>query len=129
MIKTKRNRKWKIPHTVLERRTLFFSSSKNRKLNAKLWWVGARERRIFLHRLFVQKEFFNVCFISMYSVLNKLSKIYILFHFKKHHPVHFGCLFLKLSKAFSVSLTSIHVSSVSILVPVINTLWLSPFSG
>ena len=33
------------PHAVLERRTLSFSSYKNRKLKVKLWWVGARERK------------------------------------------------------------------------------------
>ena len=43
--KTKRNRKWKIPHTVLERQNLCFSSYKNRKLIVNLWWVGARERK------------------------------------------------------------------------------------
>ena len=45
IIKTKRNRKWKIPHTGLERRTMCFSSYKNRKLKVKLWWVWARERK------------------------------------------------------------------------------------
>ena len=54
LIKTKRNRKWKIPHTVLERRALCFNSCKNRKLIVKLWWVRARKRkkRAFLYRLF-----------------------------------------------------------------------------
>ena len=36
LIKSKRNRKWKIPHTVLERQNLRFSSYKNRKLKVKL---------------------------------------------------------------------------------------------
>ena len=45
LVKMRRNRKCKIPHTVLERRTLCFSSYKNRKLKVKLWWVGAREKR------------------------------------------------------------------------------------
>ena len=45
LVKMKRNRKCKIPHTVLERRTLCFSSYKNRKLKVKLWWVGAREKK------------------------------------------------------------------------------------
>ena len=35
----------KIPYTVLERRTLCFTSYKNRKLKAKLWWDGACERK------------------------------------------------------------------------------------
>ena len=34
-IKTKRNRKWKIPHTVLERWTLCLSSYNNRKFKVK----------------------------------------------------------------------------------------------
>ena len=45
LIKTKRNRKWKILLTILERQTLCFSSYKNRKLKLKLCWVGARERK------------------------------------------------------------------------------------
>ena len=36
LIKTKRNQNWKIPHTVLETRTLCFSSYKNCKLKVKL---------------------------------------------------------------------------------------------
>ena len=32
----KQNRKWKISHPVLGRRTLYFSSNKNRKLKVKL---------------------------------------------------------------------------------------------
>ena len=43
--KSKRNRKWKIPHTVLEGQTWCISSYKNHKLKAKLWWVGACERK------------------------------------------------------------------------------------
>ena len=35
LIKTKWDRKWKIQHTVLERRTLCFTSYKNRKLKVK----------------------------------------------------------------------------------------------
>ena len=31
----KQNRKWKIPHTVIQRRTLHFSSYKNHKLKIK----------------------------------------------------------------------------------------------
>ena len=34
-VKTKRNRKWKISHTVLERRTLCLSSYSNRKFKVK----------------------------------------------------------------------------------------------
>ena len=45
MIKTKRNRKWKIPQIFLERRTLYFSSYKKHELKVKLWRVEARERK------------------------------------------------------------------------------------
>ena len=47
-----------------------------------------------------------MCFIPIYWVLNILSEyMYILLHIKKHYFIHFCCLFLKLSKAFSVSLS------------------------
>ena len=36
LIKKERNRKWKIPHIRLERRTLCSSSFENRKLKLKL---------------------------------------------------------------------------------------------
>ena len=36
LIKTKQNRKWEIPNTVFERRTLCITSYKNRKLKVKL---------------------------------------------------------------------------------------------
>ena len=65
LIKVKRNRKWKITHIVLERRTLCFSSYKNRKLKVKLWWVGAREG-IFCTVYFVQRKFFKICILSQY---------------------------------------------------------------
>ena len=42
-IKIKRNRKWKISLSFLERRTLCFNSYKNHKLKVKLWWVRARK--------------------------------------------------------------------------------------
>ena len=66
MIKTKRNRKWEIPHTVLERRTLWFSSYKNRKLKVKLWWVGARERKksVFFCTAYFVQNLFNICALS-----------------------------------------------------------------
>ena len=45
LIKTKRNQKWKISHTLLKRQTLCFSSYKNLKLKVKLWWVEVRKRK------------------------------------------------------------------------------------
>ena len=76
LIKTKRNRKWKILHTLFERRILCLSSYKNRELKVKVWSAGARERKMdafFLMFINSEGNFFNICFISMYSVLNKLS--------------------------------------------------------
>ena len=67
LLKTKRNRKWKIPHTVLERRTLYFRSYKNRKLKVKLWWVGARERKMrefFVPFILSEGNFFEICVLS-----------------------------------------------------------------
>ena len=58
------HRKWKIPNTVLQRWTMCFSSYKNCELKAKLWWVGARERRKsgFFVRLNLYKgHFFKIC--------------------------------------------------------------------
>ena len=73
--KTKRNRKWKIPHTVLGKWSLCFSRYKNWDLKVKLWWFGARERKKRVY--FARRKFFqHFCSISMYSVLNKLQNIY-----------------------------------------------------
>ena len=56
----KQSRKLKIPNTVLERRTMWFSSYENRRLKVKLWWVEAceRKRRYFLYRLFCPTQIF-----------------------------------------------------------------------
>ena len=67
VIKTKQNRKWKTPHTVLESRTLCFSSYKNQKLNVKLWWVGARKRKksaFFASFILSEENVFNICVLS-----------------------------------------------------------------
>ena len=66
-IKTRRNRKWKIPHTVLERWTLCFSSFKNHKLKVKLWWVGTRERRkrtFIVQFILSEGNLFKICVLS-----------------------------------------------------------------
>ena len=75
--KTKRNWKWKIPHTVLESRTLCFSSYKSRKLKIKLWWTGARERKkraFFVPFILSEGNFFNIYVLSQCSVLNTFSE-------------------------------------------------------
>ena len=80
LIKTKRNRKWKIPHTVLERRTLRFSSYKNPKLTVKLWRVGARERKkraFFVPFVLTKANFFKI------YVLSQIIEYWI--HFQNIH--------------------------------------------
>ena len=56
--------KWKISHTVLERRTLSFSSNENFKLKLKVWWDGAHKRKkraFFVPFILSKGYFFNVC--------------------------------------------------------------------
>ena len=84
LIQTKWRRKWKISNMLLVRRTLCFSSYESRRLKVKLLWIGAREKKgdIFCTVYFVQRKFFNIFFISMYRVWNKLSE-YIDFYISK----------------------------------------------
>ena len=75
LIKKKRNRIWKISHTVLERRTL--CSYQNRQVNVKLWRVGAceRKKRTFFVPLVLSKgNCFNIYVLFQCSVLNTLSE-------------------------------------------------------
>ena len=65
-LKSKRNQNWKIPHTVLERRNLCFSSYKNRKLKVKLWWFRACKRKkkaLFVAFILSKRKFFNICIL------------------------------------------------------------------
>ena len=67
LIKTKRNRKLKIPHKILERRALCFRSYENCKLKVKLWWVGAHERKkmaFFVPLILSEENIFNICVSS-----------------------------------------------------------------
>ena len=71
LIKRKQNRKWKIPHTVWERRILCFSSCKNSKLKVKLWWIGARERKnrtFFVSLILPEGNSFKICVLSQCEV-------------------------------------------------------------
>ena len=102
-----------MPHTVLERQTLCFSSNKNRNLKVKLWWIGACERKksaFFVMLILSEGKTFNICFISMYNGWN-FQNIYA-FTYQKTLPHTLFCLFLKSLKAFSVSLTEWVVSKI-----------------
>ena len=106
MIKAKGDGKWKIPHIVLERETLCFSSYKNPKLIAKLWWVGLskRKKRAFsVTFISFEGNFFNICVLSQYIVYSIYLYIYP-FTFQKTSLHTLFCLFLKSSKGLSVSL-------------------------
>ena len=69
----------------LERRTLCFSSYKNRKLKVKLWWVGARERKkraFFVPFILLEGKFLEIYILSqciVYWIHLYTFKIYILF--------------------------------------------------
>ena len=69
----------------------------------------AKEERLhFLYRLFCPKFFFNIWVLSQCIVYSKnFQNIYIYLHTKKITSCIFVCLFLKSSKAFSVSLTKL----------------------
>ena len=58
----KRNRKWKIPPTILERRTLCFRSYKNHKLKSKtvVSWTSPKKKE----GIFCTVYFFKICALS-----------------------------------------------------------------
>ena len=118
-MKTKRDRKWEIPHTVLKKQSLCFSSYKNRKLKVKLWWVGARERKkrasflpffylfiyLFIYLFFDQRKFFNICVLSQCIVEWIHFQNINAFTYQKTLLHRDFCLFLRHSEALSVSLS------------------------
>ena len=72
LVKAKRNGKWKIPHTLLEREILCFSSYNQN---------GARKREkdaFFIMLILSKGNFSNICFVTMYGVLYwiKIQNIY-----------------------------------------------------
>ena len=101
--KTRRNRKWKTSHTVLERWALCFSSYKNCELKVKLWWVGACERKkeyIFGAFILIEGIFLTFVFYLNIYCMNVDT-----FTYQKHCFIQFCCLFFKSWKVFSVSLS------------------------
>ena len=104
----RRNWKLKSPYIVLETWIMFFSSYNNCKSKVKLWWVGAREKKsaFFVTFIFFEGKSFDyyLRFISMHSVLNKLSEYIYTLIYQKQYFIHFYCLFFKSLKALSVYL-------------------------
>ena len=73
----KRNRKWKILHTVLERRMIQLIQESQIKSKTVMSWSSPKKKEgIFCTVYFVRRIFFNICLCSilMCSVLNTLSK-------------------------------------------------------
>ena len=69
LIESKRKRKRKMPHKLLERRTLCLSSYKNRELKVKRW-VGAHERKksaVILPQGIFFKFFFQIIYTFTYQ--------------------------------------------------------------
>ena len=104
----KRYRQWKIQRAVLERRTFCFSSYKNHKLKIKLWWDGAckRSKRVFsVWFILFERNLFNICVLSQYIVYwMHFQNIHTLLENIQNITSYTLYLFIKLSKAFSVSL-------------------------
>ena len=97
----------KIPHTVFEKRILCFSSYKNHKLKAKLWWAGARKRKkraFFVPFILSEEKFFNICVLSQCILYWIYFQNIHTFKYQKTLFHTIFCLFFKLLKAFSVSL-------------------------
>ena len=108
LIKTKRNPKWKISYTLLEKWILRFSSCKNRKLKVKLWRVGAREKKkknraFFVPFIFSKGSFFNICVLSRCIVYWIHFQNEQIFTYQKTLLHTLFCLFLKSPKIFIVS--------------------------
>ena len=94
--KNETDSKMENPRHSFRETILVVSSYKSRKLKRKLWWIGARKRK---------KRTFFVPFILSEWNFFRICVLYTLLHIKKHIFINFCCLFLKSSKAFSVSLT------------------------
>ena len=84
-----------------------FSSYNKCKLKVKLWWVGdleGKKENTFCTVCFFRREFFKICVLSQRrEYMNTLSEFTYFTKFR-HYFIRFYCLFLKLSKPFSVSL-------------------------
>ena len=104
------------PTPVLERKTLCFSSYKNRKLKVKLLWVGAHEikkRAFFVRFILSEGNSFYICVSSQCIVYwIQFQNIYT-FTYKKILLHTFFCLFSKSWKVFSVSLKRVSSDSPS----------------
>ena len=68
------------------------------------WSLRKKKESTFRTFILSEGNFFKICVLS--PCTEYTFRIYILLHIKRHYFIHFCCLFLKSSKAFSVSLSS-----------------------
>ena len=86
----------------LERRTLYFSSCRNRESKVKLWSAGARERKeraFFVPFTLSKGSFFNICVLSQCIVYWISFQNIHTFTYQKTLLNTFFCLLLKSSKS------------------------------
>ena len=96
-----KNRKWKIPHTVKDRRTLCFSSCKHHK--TVLSWTSQKKKEgIFCTVYFVQVNFYFHFFLNVYCI-EYAFRICILLHIKNHYFIRFLHVF-KIEEIFKCTL-------------------------
>ena len=84
-----------------------FSPYKNCELKVKLWWVGAREGKksaFFIMFILPKANFFNI-WVLFQCIVHWINFQNIHIFYIENYVIHFCCLFLKWSKAFSVSLS------------------------
>ena len=105
--KNKTESKMKIPRLVLERWTMCFSWHKTWEWKIKLWWAGTWERKKSASTFILSEAiFFYVWVLSQCIVYWIIFQNIYTFTYQKSVTSHtFVACFLKLSKAFSVSLT------------------------
>ena len=69
------------------------------------WSSRKKKRAFFVPFILSEGNLFKICILSQCIVYGMHFLIHMLLHIEKHYFIHFCCLFLKLSKAFSVYLS------------------------
>ena len=130
----RRNRKWKISHTVLERWTMCFSSYKNCGLKMQMWWVGAhkiKKSAFFATFIFYEGIFFNIWVLSQCTFYSlKLSEyIYITFTYRKTLLHTFLLLVFKIVKSLLCILNFYYIQTSVLNISEILQLYIAWKSG
>ena len=88
LIKTKRNQKWKTPHTLQVRLALCFRSYRSPELKVKLWWVCPYQKGAYFATFSLSKRHF-----LNWKGIEWDLKIHILLQIKKHYWIRFLLVF------------------------------------